>query len=57
VTSGEQKEQGATRLGGSVIEGFVVGLLLWGIAIWIACVTRGEERCQGGTASPNLSRY
>jgi hypothetical protein len=29
-------------LGVSVIEGFIVGLLLWGIAIWIACVTRGD---------------
>ena len=35
-------------LGGSVIEGFIVGLLLWGIAIWIACVTRGD-----GTFSPS----
>ena len=35
-------------LGGSVIEGFIVGLLLWGIAVWIACVTRGD-----GTLSPS----
>ena len=35
-------------LGGSVIEGFIVGLLIWGIAIWIACATRGD-----GTFSPS----
>lgn len=27
-------------LGSSVIEGFIVGLLVWGIAVWIACATQ-----------------
>jgi hypothetical protein len=30
-------------LGGAVIEGFIVGLLVWGIAVWIACATRSSE--------------
>ena len=48
------KRTGRYAVGGSVIEGFVVGLLLWGIAIWIACVTRGEERVSGGNGLPEL---
>ncbi len=32
----------AQLLGGSVVEGFVVGLLLWGIAAWIFRATRPE---------------
>ncbi len=31
-------------LGGSVVEGFVVGMLVWGIAIWIACATYGDGK-------------
>jgi hypothetical protein len=27
-------------LGGTVVEGFVAGLIVWGIAAWIACATR-----------------
>jgi hypothetical protein len=33
-------------LGASVVEGFIVGLLVWGIAVWIACATQ-----PGGTIS------
>jgi hypothetical protein len=34
-------------LGSAVVEGFVAGLLVWGIAVWIACAT---QAC--GTTSP-----
>jgi hypothetical protein len=27
-------------LGGTVVEGFIAGLIVWGIAAWIACATR-----------------
>jgi len=30
-------------LGGAVIEGFIVGVFVWGIAVWIACATRPGE--------------
>jgi hypothetical protein len=30
----------AQFLGGSVVEGFVAGLILWGIAVWISRATR-----------------
>ena len=33
---------------GSVVEGFIAGLLVWGIAVWIACATQA-----GGTSSPS----
>jgi hypothetical protein len=26
-------------LGGSVVEGFIVGIIVWGIAVWVACAT------------------
>jgi hypothetical protein len=35
-------------LGGSVIEGFIAGLLVWGIAVWIARATR-----VGGSGDPS----
>ena len=35
-------------LGQGIIEGFIAGLLVWGIATWIACATQG-----GSTASPS----
>ncbi len=35
-------------LGGTVIEGFIAGLLAWGIAVWIASATQ-----PGGTTSPS----
>jgi hypothetical protein len=35
-------------LGASVVEGFIVGLLVWGIAVWIACATQ-----PGGIISPS----
>jgi hypothetical protein len=38
----------AGTLASSVVEGFIVGLLVWGIAVWIACATK-----PGGTASPD----
>ena len=34
-------------LGTSVVEGFIVGLLVWGIAVWIACATQA-----GSAGSP-----
>lgn len=34
-------------LAGTVVEGFIAGLLLWGIAVWIACATQpGNTRSQ-----------
>ena len=30
-------------LGGAVIEGFLAGLIVWGIAVWIAAVTQAEK--------------
>ena len=30
-------------LAGSVVEGFIAGLLIWGIAVWIACATQPER--------------
>jgi hypothetical protein len=30
----------AEALGGTAVEGFIAGLILWGIAVWIACATR-----------------
>lgn len=35
-------------LGASVVEGFIAGLLVWGIAAWIACATQA-----GSAASPS----
>jgi len=29
-------------LGGTIVEGFIAGLIVWGIAAWIACATREE---------------
>jgi hypothetical protein len=34
-------------LGSGVVEGFIVGILLWGIAVWIARATHS-----GGITSP-----
>ena len=34
-------------LGASVVEGFIAGLLVWGIAVWIACATQA-----GSAGSP-----
>ena len=33
----------AQALVGTAVEGFIAGLLLWGLAVWIACATRREE--------------
>jgi hypothetical protein len=33
----------AQALVGTAVEGFIAGLILWGIAVWIACATRREE--------------
>ena len=33
----------AAALVGTAVEGFIAGLVLWGIAAWIASATRGEE--------------
>jgi hypothetical protein len=30
-------------LGATVVEGFIAGLLVWGIAVWIACATQPES--------------
>jgi hypothetical protein len=30
----------AGALAGTVVEGFIAGLIVWGIAAWIACATR-----------------
>jgi hypothetical protein len=30
----------AEALVGTVVEGFIAGLIVWGIAAWIACATR-----------------
>ena len=30
-------------LGGGIVEGFLAGLIIWGIAVWIATATRREE--------------
>ena len=38
-------------LGASVVEGFIVGLLVWGIAVWIACATQA-----GSAGSPPKPR-
>ena len=34
-------------LGGAVVEGFIVGIFVWGIAVWIACATQA-----GSAGSP-----
>jgi hypothetical protein len=33
----------AQALGGTAVEGLIAGLILWGIAVWIASATRREE--------------
>jgi hypothetical protein len=33
----------AQALVGTAVEGFIAGLILWGIAVWIASATRREE--------------
>ncbi len=33
----------AQALAGTAVEGFIAGLILWGIAVWIASATRREE--------------
>jgi len=33
----------AEALAGTAVEGFIAGLILWGIAVWIASATRSEE--------------
>ena len=38
----------AGSLASSVVEGLIVGLLVWGIAVWIACATK-----PGSTSSPS----
>lgn len=35
-------------LGGVVVEGFIMGIFVWGIAVWIACATQAD-----GTATPS----
>jgi hypothetical protein len=40
----------AGSLASSVVEGLIVGLLVWGIAVWIACATK-----PGSTSSPSNS--
>jgi hypothetical protein len=37
-------------LGATVIEGFIVGLLVWGIATWIAGATRTDSNISAGSA-------
>jgi hypothetical protein len=39
-TQGRVPARLAQFLGGSVVEGFIAGLIVWGIAVWIARVTR-----------------
>jgi len=34
-------------LASSAIEGFIVGLLVWGIAVWIACATHAQPESEG----------
>jgi hypothetical protein len=47
-THGDIPVRLARALASSVVEGFIAGLLLWGIAVWIACATRVESKISPG---------
>ncbi len=49
-SSGDVPMRLLKALAGSVVEGFIAGLLMWGIAVWIACATRPEGTHSLGSA-------